>query len=73
MSEYRDTTTWVPIGWKCPVCKRVFSPSTTMCMFCGGVQKEVVNTTETTVDWTLPTTITGNGSESVTLKEGEEK
>ena len=26
----------IPQGWQCPVCKRVYSPSTPMCMFCGG-------------------------------------
>lgn len=26
----------VPQGWQCPICKRVYSPSTPMCMFCGG-------------------------------------
>ena len=28
--------TFTPQGWQCPVCKRVYSPSTSMCMFCGG-------------------------------------
>ena len=23
-------------GWQCPICKRVYSPSMTMCSFCGG-------------------------------------
>lgn len=27
---------YAPQGWQCPVCKRVYSPSTLMCMYCGG-------------------------------------
>lgn len=23
-------------GWQCPICGRVYSPSTPMCLFCGG-------------------------------------
>lgn len=23
-------------GWQCPVCKRVYSPLTSMCLYCGG-------------------------------------
>mgnify|MGYP003292973869 CR=1 FL=1 len=26
---------WTPQGWQCPVCKRVYSPNTTMCLYCG--------------------------------------
>lgn len=27
---------YVPQGWQCPICKRVYSPTTMMCMYCGG-------------------------------------
>lgn len=30
-------------GWQCPICKRVYSPFTHMCLYCGG--KEVTTTT----------------------------
>lgn len=23
-------------GWQCPICKRVYSPYTSMCHYCGG-------------------------------------
>ena len=26
----------IPQGWQCPVCKRVYSPTTSVCSFCGG-------------------------------------
>lgn len=32
-------------GWQCPICKRVYSPTTTMCEFCGGGYS--VSSTET--------------------------
>lgn len=25
-------------GWQCPICKRVYSPTTTMCMYCGNTE-----------------------------------
>lgn len=30
-------------GWQCPICKRVYSPFTHMCTYCG--KKEVKTTT----------------------------
>lgn len=30
---YPDVT---PKGWECPKCGRVYSPSTPMCLYCGG-------------------------------------
>ena len=27
-------TTYVPQGWECPKCKRVYSPTTSMCSHC---------------------------------------
>lgn len=32
-------------GWQCPICKRVYSPFTLMCPYCGG--NEVITTTTT--------------------------
>ena len=26
---------WVQKGWQCPVCNRVYSPTTVMCLYCG--------------------------------------
>lgn len=28
-------------GWQCPICGRVYSPTTTMCFYCGN--KEIAN------------------------------
>ena len=25
-------------GWQCPICKRIYSPFTSMCPYCGGNQ-----------------------------------
>lgn len=30
-------------GWQCPICKRVYSPFTQMCLYCGN--KEIETTT----------------------------
>lgn len=30
-------------GWQCPICKRVYSPFTNMCLYCG--KKEIQVTT----------------------------
>lgn len=31
-------------GWQCPICKRIYSPFTSMCLYCGGNQE-----TQTTI------------------------
>lgn len=31
-------------GWQCPICKRVYSPYTSMCCYCGG-NNEITTTT----------------------------
>ena len=33
-----------PQGWQCPICKRVYSPTTSMCWYCGGDQKVSIST-----------------------------
>lgn len=38
--EFQCTT---PIGWECPKCGRVYSPTTTMCQYCGGQSTTVSN------------------------------
>ena len=32
-------------GWQCPICKRVYSPTTTMCYYCGNTETITSNTT----------------------------
>lgn len=34
MSEW-DSINFAPQGWQCPICKRVYSPTTFMCYYCG--------------------------------------
>lgn len=31
-----DNSNLVQQGWQCPICKRVYSPFTMMCYYCGG-------------------------------------
>lgn len=33
-----------PQGWQCPICKRVYSPTTPLCFYCGGGGQIDVNT-----------------------------
>ena len=35
-------------GWQCPVCKRVYSPFTPCCFYCG---EEGMTKTSTDIDW----------------------
>ena len=32
--EYECERTWVPQGWQCPQCGRIYSPSVTECEYC---------------------------------------
>ena len=34
--EYEDVTPVGQMGWICPKCGRVYSPTTSQCLFCGG-------------------------------------
>ena len=43
-----DYQSFVPQGWQCPVCKRVYSPSTPWCYFCWN--QETTTTTTTSVE-----------------------
>lgn len=29
---------FIPQGWRCPICKRVYSPTTSLCLYCGNEQ-----------------------------------
>ena len=45
MSEWHSVD-FAPQGWQCPICKRVYSPMTTMCYYCGnGVATTSTSTT----------------------------
>lgn len=36
-------------GWQCPICGRVYSPTTAMCFYCGN--EETTSTTTYTIKW----------------------
>ena len=40
--------TFAQQGWQCPICKRVYSPTTCMCFYCGN--STVTTSTNVTVD-----------------------
>ena len=44
-------------GWQCPVCKRVYSPMTPWCYFCGGESKTTTTTDETVTISTTGSTV----------------
>ena len=41
-------TTFIPQGWECPKCKRVYSPTTSICSYCSQ-HTQGTATTETTL------------------------
>jgi len=51
-------------GWQCPICKRVYSPTTSMCLYCGGEQKTIVST-GTSTDKLIP------GEEHEIIRSGD--
>lgn len=40
---------WSPQGWRCPVCGRVYSPTTPMCFYCSNKER-TVQTTGTSIN-----------------------
>lgn len=52
MSEW-NSVDFAPQGWQCPICKRVYSPTTPMCYYCGnGVVTTKTSTTgDAVIDW----------------------
>lgn len=42
-----DNYNFAQQGWQCPICKRVYSPSTSRCYYCGGESKISTNTSTT--------------------------
>lgn len=37
-------------GWQCPICKRVYSPFTPMCWYCGNGKQTTVTSTGTDIN-----------------------
>lgn len=53
MSEWH-TVNFAPQGWQCPVCGRVYSPTTPMCYYCGNGEPYTVSSTtvgDGMIDW----------------------
>jgi hypothetical protein len=44
-----DNYNFAQQGWQCPICKRVYSPSTPWCYYCGGESK-ISTTSEVSLD-----------------------
>lgn len=40
---------FVPQGWQCPICGRVYAPSTPWCYFCGNQETYTTTTTSETI------------------------
>jgi len=55
---------FVSQGWECPKCKRVYSPTTMMCMYC--IPKTSIATPSTPIGTPIGTPIMGSGSTSGT-------
>ena len=47
-----ETPMFAPQGWQCPVCHRVYSPTTPMCFSCGN--EEIVTTNKIEVNPATP-------------------
>ena len=68
-----EQTGCCPQGWQCPICKRVYSPTTFMCYYRGGnIKPNVITnigtgTGDVKIDWTKQTTITGTNVPEVHL------
>lgn len=42
-------TPFVNQGWQCPICGRVYSPSTPMCFYCGNKETSISTSTSTSI------------------------
>lgn len=67
--SYEFEGQFTPQGWQCPICKRVYSPMTPMCYYCGGKTETwststdpcIVKTVSTDkLDWMKHQTITNS-------------
>lgn len=57
-------TAFAQQGWQCPVCGRVYSPSTTMCLYCNNNTERTASTTGTyKIEWGHTESKTQGGGE----------
>lgn len=66
MSEWHSVD-FAQQGWQCPVCKRVYSPFTTMCYYCGNEKQQTTTTVKTNFDHDLTSTPAGKEYASVNI------
>lgn len=45
-------------GWQCPICKRVYSPNTMMCYYCGNGNTTTETTHKFAIDYTHKNNLT---------------
>jgi uncharacterized OB-fold protein len=57
ITEVQSTDRNVPTGWVCPTCKRVYSPFTMMCPYCGGDKGRDFVAVATTSEYVTTVTI----------------
>ena len=50
MGTIIDDDNYIPQGWQCPICKRVYSPTTLMCMYCGEGEYKTIATSNGIID-----------------------
>ena len=57
-------TSFIPQGWECPKCKRVYSPTTSMCTHCPQHSQGVTSTGTTLTVGSSSTTWIGHNFQS---------
>lgn len=57
--------TGVQQGWQCPICKRVYSPLTMMCYYCGEAVTSTSTGTFSDIDWKKQQTVTTTNNHQV--------
>ena len=55
---------FAPQGWQCPVCKRVYSPTTPMCFYCGTGEVTTSTSTKVIIGDTHPKTDTSRRTDN---------
>lgn len=48
---YSDLLRTAPQGWQCPICGRVYSPTTPMCWYCNTGTTDTTSTGTYKVEW----------------------
>ena len=67
---------WAQQGWQCPICKRVYSPTTIMCLYCGNGQVQTIATTDVQINVPsnkVGTIVTEGKKDKIPIREYEEE